>query len=229
VGAFEAANGGTIFLDEIGDLPLHLQPTLLRVLEEMAVRPLGSAHEVKLDVRVVAATHQSLLARIEEGTFREDLFHRLNAANIRIPALRDRTDDILPLARHFLDVERGERRRRFSAECERRLQAHDWPGNVRELRNVVRRAIFECDGEVIRPEHLEFVAGILDESNGLDPRERLRRAEVDEKELLVSTLIKCDQNRAATARELGMPRNTLQDKLVRHGIGRKRDLQTRRR
>ena len=146
-GHFELAHEGTLFLDEIGDMPLEMQVRLLRTLEERCVRPVGSSDEIPVDVRVVAATNRSLTAAIEEGTFREDLYYRLNVFTIQAPPLRERPGDVLFLARHFLDDYARDLRKplmRFSREAEDLLQQQEFPGNVRMLKNTVERAAILC-------------------------------------------------------------------------------------
>ena len=151
-GHFELAHEGTLFLDEIGDMPLEMQVRLLRTLEERCIRPVGSSDEIPVDVRVVAATNRSLTAAVEEGTFREDLYYRLNVFTIQVPPLRERPGDVLFLSRHFLDDYARDLRKplmRFSREAEDLLQQQEFPGNVRMLKNAVERAAILCgDGEV---------------------------------------------------------------------------------
>jgi two-component system response regulator PilR (NtrC family) len=156
-GCFRAADGGSIFLDEIGDLPLHLQVKLLRVIQERVFRPVGSETSVAVDVRIIAATNRDLRAQVEAGRFREDLFYRLNVIGIDLPPLRERREDIPLLVRHFLaelGALHGRPAGRFSPEAARFLMQHDYPGNVRELENIVEHAIAMCDGEVLTEEHL---------------------------------------------------------------------------
>jgi len=158
-GWFEAANGGTLFLDEIGDLPLALQVKLLRVLQEREVVRVGGRKPIAIDVRLVTATHVDLQSAISAGRFREDLFYRLNIVTLAIPPLRDRPDDILPLARHFLGQFAREQQRevqRLSAEATERLLAHSWPGNIRELENVLLSAALLADGHSIEAQHLQL-------------------------------------------------------------------------
>jgi DNA-binding NtrC family response regulator len=137
-GLFELADGGTLFLDEIGDLDLRMQVKLLRILDGAPYYRLGGVKKVTVDVRIITATNQDLRAAVSQGRFRSDLYHRLSQITIAVPPLRERADDILPLARHFLDSQNPELR--LTAEAAERLKAHAWPGNVRELRNVVVRA-----------------------------------------------------------------------------------------
>lgn len=148
-GLLEVANGGTLFLDEIGDMSLDLQSKLLRVLEAKRVRRLGSLKDVDLDLRIVAATHVDLPLAVEEGRFRQDLYYRLNVIQIRLPALRDRGDDVTLIAKHFLDLFSRDYdipRPRFTEEIEAALLGHAWPGNVRELKNAIERAVLLGDG-----------------------------------------------------------------------------------
>src|SRR5207253_4759512 len=150
LGRFEAAHGGTIFLDEIGDLPAETQIALLRVLQEREFERLGSNHPIAVDVRVLAATNRDLHAAVAAGTFRQDLFYRLNVFPIQLPALRERTDDI-PLLVEYL-VERyakkaGKKIRTISKRTLDLFQAYDWPGNIRELQNVIERAVTLCAGD----------------------------------------------------------------------------------
>jgi DNA-binding NtrC family response regulator len=156
-GLFLEAHGGTIFLDEIGELPLTLQPKLLRALQEREIRPLGATKSERVDVRVITATNRHLEQRLKEGRFREDLFYRLNVIHIHLPPLRDRAEDVLPLAEHFLarSAERaGKPLRGFKETTKKILLAHSWPGNVRELENVVERAVALAEGDIVTPEDL---------------------------------------------------------------------------
>ena len=151
-GRFEHAHGGTIFLDEIGDMSLKTQAKVLRALQEQVVQPVGGTATVRVDVRVVAATNKDLQDEIRAGRFREDLFFRLNVVPIFVPPLRDRADDVPRLAEHFMATlagEYGRRVKRFAPEAMARLQQHSWPGNVRELHNVVERLLIMVAGDVI--------------------------------------------------------------------------------
>ena len=153
-GWFEAANGGTLFLDEVGEMPLSTQVRLLRVLQEREVVRLGARTPVKLDVRVIAGTNVDLARAVEEGRFRNDLFYRLQVVTLPLLPLRERREDILPLARHFLQTYAGERPAALAPEAEQALVSHGWPGNIRELENAVHRAILVCEGGRIGPEDL---------------------------------------------------------------------------
>ena len=208
-GLFDAANGGTLFLDEIGDMPLALQAKLLRVLQEGEVRPLGSTATHRVDVRIIAATHRQLHARVAEGRFREDLFYRLSHFPIELPPLRERDSDVLRLARHFAAnacalLQRDPCRWSDAAlEC---LASYAFPGNVRELKSIVERAVLLCEGGELLPEHLNLRHGgdVADSTLGL--RERLDRVE---RNLLLDCLRKNRGNQTHAARELGLPRRTL--------------------
>src|SRR6185369_641875 len=156
-----AADGGTLFLDEIGDVEAGLQGKLLKLLEEKQVRRLGSLRDVKVDVRIVAATNRALEQLVREGKFRSDLFFRLRGVQLTLPPLRSRGEDILLLARHFLDVHSaryGKKHLRFSKEAERMLLDYGWPGNVRELRNVVEETVLLASDSLIQPGQLTFCA-----------------------------------------------------------------------
>ncbi len=217
-GLFDAADGGTLFLDEIGDMPLTLQAKLLRVLQEGEVRPLGSTRTHKIDVRIVAATHQDLHKRVEEGRFREDLYYRLSIFPIELPPLRDRDQDVLRLARHFADKACGFLQRdtvRWSDAALEQLADYAFPGNVRELKGLVERAVLLCDGGELLPEHfsLRTVENELDST--LNLRARLERVE---RNLLIDCLRKNGGNQSQAARELGLPRRTLLYRMERLGV-----------
>ncbi|WAF83222.1 sigma-54 dependent transcriptional regulator [Metapseudomonas otitidis] len=159
-GWFESANGGTLFLDEIGDLPLNMQVKLLRVLQEREVVRLGSRTPIPIDVRLVAATNVNLADAVVAGHFREDLFYRLHVASLRLPPLRERTGDILPLAEFYLEEHSqrlGYERARLSHEAERLLLSHSWPGNIRELENAVHHALLVCRNGLVQPSDLHLV------------------------------------------------------------------------
>ncbi|WP_438308369.1 sigma-54 interaction domain-containing protein [Pseudomonas guariconensis] len=158
-GWFEAANGGTLFLDEIGDLPLNMQVKLLRVLQEREVVRLGSRNAIPIDVRLVAATNVNLADAVVAGHFREDLFYRLHVATIRLPPLRERPGDILPLAKFFVEEHcqrLGYQRATLSPEAERKLLGHSWPGNIRELENAIHHALLVCRQQRVQPGDLHL-------------------------------------------------------------------------
>lgn len=156
-GLFEEADGGTVFLDEIGDLSLPLQAKLLRVIDDHEIRPIGGVHPKKIDIRIIAATNRDIGEAVKRGGFREDLFYRINVVTIKIPPLRERREDILMLARHFLDKyshEIGKPVRSMDDRTLKILHDYDWPGNVRELQNIIERAVLITESETILPEHL---------------------------------------------------------------------------
>ncbi|MAB91382.1 MAG: sigma-54-dependent Fis family transcriptional regulator [Planctomycetes bacterium] len=217
-GRFATADGGTLLLDEIGDLPLPLQPKLLRVLQEREVEPVGASEPVPVDVRLIAATHRDLGQMVADGEFREDLFYRLSVIPLEVPALRDRSDDVLPLAHHFLRLFCEENVRRisgFTREAEERLRTYSWPGNVRELENCVERAVVLCPGDVIDEPDLMLQATRRSEdrsSNAIldvlfDTALTLDHLERD---IIVAALRRCGGNLSRTARTLGLTRRALQ-------------------
>ena len=240
-GRFEAANGGTLFLDEIGDLPLNMQVKLLRVLQEREVVRLGSRTPVPIDVRLVAATNVNLADAVVAGHFREDLFYRLHVATIRLPPLRERPGDILPLAEFFLK-ERcqrlGYQSATLSQEAERKLLGHNWPGNIRELENAIHHALLVCRNQLVQPGDLQLV----------DVRSSLGRAELpgpvaataditletalealyerNQPELyehIEQTLFRtayrfCHGNQLQTSRLLGISRNIVRARLEKIGL-----------
>ena len=215
-GAFEATRGGTLFLDEVGELPKALQPKLLRALETSSVRPVGGTREIPVDVRIVAATHRDLEDLVARNEFREDLFHRLFVLGVRIPPLRERPEDIVPLARHFLDQQPGGRS--LSRAAELRLRQYPWPGNVRELRNVIIRGIYDCESGSIDAQHLRFPRP---SRTSAGPNDARRRANLDEKQLrehMLEALEQSGGNRSEAARIMGVSKSTFFDRLKRFGI-----------
>jgi DNA-binding NtrC family response regulator len=226
IGRFEAAAGGTLFLDEIGDLPLSVQAKLLRVLQERQIERLGSNRPIDVDVRFVSASLRSLEEEIAEGSFREDLFFRINTVSIHLPPLRDRREDIPLLAEAFLrefSGERGKEIENVSDDALEILDAHSWPGNVRELRNVIERAVVFCRGPRITPEHLP--PGLRDAPPAPPPftprrqAEPLRRAvERAEIETIRAALAATEGRRNEAAEILGISRKTLWEKIKAYGI-----------
>ena len=216
-GSFELANGGTFFLDEIGDMRLEMQAKILRVLEERRVKKVGSEDELPVDVRVIAASNKDLSTEIYEGRFREDLFYRLNIVHIGIPPLRDHKVDIPILARHFLKVFSTEMKKPvadFSEEALNLMTAYDWPGNVRELKNAVERAlIFANPGEMIRTSH--FPPQLRSEMTQRAPSPARVFKTLGETELdyIKEVLIACDGNRVKAAEILGISPSTIWRKL----------------
>ncbi len=223
-GKFQLARGGTIFLDEIGDLKPELQVKLLRVLQEGEVDPLGANAPVPVDARVIAATHRDLEAMVEAGEFREDLYYRLAVLPLHLPPLRSRKDDIPPLVQHFaqrIARDNGHEPPVFADETTGLLLRYDWPGNVRELENVVERALVLCPTGEVRPEHLppRLRQTRPDEGTLLGPLpEEGLDLEALEREVLERALEKCGGNQSATARYLHITRNTLLYRLEKYGL-----------
>src|SRR5215468_2881579 len=218
-GLFEVADGSTIFLDEVGDLPLAAQVKLLRVLEEYEIRRVGTSEPTRVDVRVVAATNRDLTEMVAAGAFREDLYFRLNVGSIHLAPLRARLDDLEALVRHFLvrwNQRLGRRVTALSAEAFATLRRHTWPGNVRELGNAIERAMVASDGNVILPEHLPTLLRTGPVS-GPPPRPTFT-LEAAEREQIMRALDAAGGRRTAAARLLGLSRRTLYRKLDRHGI-----------
>jgi transcriptional regulator with PAS, ATPase and Fis domain len=227
-GILEIASNGTIFLDEIGEMPLTLQAKLLRVLEEQTFRRLGGVRDIQVDVRVVAATNQKLTEAIEEGKFRLDLYYRLNVIQVLLPALRERREDIIPLAEHFVRLYNTKFKRNIqgiSHSAAAMLLAHDWPGNVRELRNVIERAMVLEEAEWIQGSSLRI------ESSGNAPAAEeplLSRGapeapfqvslEEAEKNLVMKALEKAGGNQTRAAVLLGITRDTLRYKMKKFSL-----------
>jgi DNA-binding NtrC family response regulator len=241
-GLFEAADGGTLFLDELGELPLRTQAKLLRVIETGEFCRLGSSQPRRVQVRFIAATHRDLRARMERGEFRSDLYFRLNGACISVPPLRERTEEILPLAAHFLKRYAASAARpglRLCGAAERALLEYAWPGNVRELRNVIECAAALCTGDVIGAQDLGAAAPpsppparaeTLPESCGSRESEepaalavQLRRQLLElERERICQAIAQSHGNQTEAARLLGICRRTLTNKLNQHGVERPR-------
>jgi PAS domain S-box-containing protein len=226
-GIFELADRGTLFLDEIGEIPLMLQAKLLRVLEEQTFRRLGGLKDINLDLRVVAATNKNLREAVKEGAFRQDLYFRLNVIQITIPPLRERTDDILPLGRFFLEHYNRKFKRNiegFTDGAVRLLLSHDWPGNVRELRNAVERAMILEDSALITPPSLPIAISHPD-TNGSGPASTALPAPIDglslednERSLLSRALEKTNGNQTQAARLLRITRDTLRYKMKKFNL-----------
>lgn len=219
VGAFEAADGGTVFIDEIGELSLDLQTKLLRVLESGSVRRIGGKDEIQVDVRVIAATHRSLEDASEEGTFREDLFYRLNVFGIKLPPLRERAEDIPLLAQTFIEefnLKNDRNIKGMTRETMNLLKKFSWPGNVRELKNVIERAIVVCKGEYIDvgdlPETLTTKAA---KAPTIEFRLGQTMEEV-EKQFLFHTIANVDGNKTKAAKMLDISLKTLHNKLSKY-------------
>lgn len=219
-GLFVVANGGTLFLDEIGAMPLKLQPKLLRALQDPSVRAVGGTRERSVDVRVVAATNGDLSRAVQDGTFRRDLYFRLDVASIHLPPLRDRADDVVPLVQHFLETSAGGAPRRLTPEALRHLRSYPWPGNVRELENCVRASVALAMDGAIEASHLPARIRMGRPSRAFPPGSgefalaHVERAHID------SVLRALDGNKAKAAETLGIDRSTLYRKLKRYGLDR---------
>ncbi|MFQ6091714.1 MAG: sigma 54-interacting transcriptional regulator [bacterium] len=226
VGKFELADGGTVFLDEIGDMPPATQAKILRVIEEKEFMRVGGTETISVDVRMVAATNKDLQTEIEAGHFREDLFHRLNLIPIHLPPLRDRREDIPLLVKFFLDQKEGEEPLRISDEAMGLLMSYPWPGNIRELEQIVERAFILRQGNLIRSEDLsphirEFVRGreVVREEVSLSGA-----VEQFEKRFIIEALRKHNWNKSRTAETLKIGRRNLHKKIKKHGIARTDEL-----
>jgi Nif-specific regulatory protein len=245
-GFFVAADGGTLFLDEIGDMELDLQAKILRVLETREITPVGGTQPQSVDVRILAATHQDLEQMVQDGTFREDLYFRIRELELRIPPLRERVEDILELAEHFLleaaDEVPGLRGRPgLTPEATRLLLEHPWRGNIRELRHAMRTALLRAGSALLGPEHLELGAGFVGRTDSSSEAERRSglpglapafgasssggegmsyrdRPADEEKRALAESLARANGNVSEGARIFGLARTTYREKLVRYGL-----------
>ena len=226
-GIFELADRGTLFLDEIGEIPLMLQAKLLRVLEEQSFRRLGGLKDIKLDLRVVAATNKNLREAVKEGAFRQDLYFRLNVIQILIPPLRERTDDILPMTRFFIEHYNRKFKRNIEGVTDaaaKLLLAHDWPGNVRELRNAIERAMILEESALITPPSLPISISRPEPGVPLAAAPSLEipndglSLEDNERSLLARALEKTSGNQTQAARLLRITRDTLRYKMKKFNL-----------
>jgi len=223
IGRFEAAHGGTIFLDEIGDISLSTQVKLLRVLEEKEIERVGEQTPIKVDVRIVSATHRSLEEFIEEGTFREDLYFRINVFPLTCPALRQRSEDIPTIVQSFIHrnaVKSGKKILGLTPEAMEKLVRYHWPGNVRELRNTVEYAFVLCPSGGITIQHLP--PKILEAELDCTPPPEVPTPDSHEKRELIRVLRQTNGNQSAAARVLGVSRVTIWKRINKYGI----DVQT---
>jgi len=228
IGLFAAADGGTFFLDEVAEMPLPIQAKLLRILETYEFVPLGSTTPVKVDIRLVAATNKNLKELVDQNKFRADLYYRLNVIHIHIPPLRERREDILPIAYSILErvaLKRNEPIKKLSDEAKELILNAPWEGNVRELENVLERAAILCDDEIITPEHLpEYIVEEVS-AQGQKPFEAIfenvddiKSLEEMEKAYIFYTLARTNWNKALAAEKLGIDLSTLYRKIDRYGI-----------
>jgi len=221
-GRFEVADGGTVFLDEVGNIGMNIQAKLLRVLQEKEISRVGSSKVIKVDVRIVAATNKDLLKCVKEQTFREDLFYRLSVVPIVLPALRDRKEDIPLLANHFLikyNTERGKGVTAISDEAMKVLTEYDWPGNVRELENVIERAVVLTKSGVIEPADLWYYElGASGEGTLSSDADEVKSLAEAEREHIIRTLRLFDGQIGRTSEALGIDRKTLRSKLKKYEV-----------
>jgi formate hydrogenlyase transcriptional activator len=230
LGRFELANGGTIFLDEIGELPAETQSALLRVLQEREFERVGGSQPISVDVRVLAATNRDLKAAVAAGTFREDLFYRLNVFPIQVPPLRQRADDIPPLVEYLIDryaKKAGKKIRKIEKKTLELFQTYKWPGNVRELQNVVERAVILCDDDTFSVDETWLIQESPREPRPLSaPPTRLLRLDEDQEREMIEAALAESKGRVAgpfgAAGKLGIPRQTLESKIVNLGINKNR-------
>lgn len=219
-GLFELADGGTVFLDEIGEMSLPLQAKLLRFLEEKTFRRVGGTKDMRVDVRIVAATNRDLRRAVKDGRFREDLFYRLQVLELELPSLRQRTGDLALLTRYFMERYRDEFRKNVtdvSQDALKRLEQHSWPGNVRELRNAVERAVLLVEGPVLRAEDFTGLGGAEPGETQRLPASGLRFEDL-ERDLVAQALERTGWNKAAAAALLGVNRDWVRYRIERHGI-----------
>jgi len=217
-GLMELADRGTLFLDEVSEMSLNSQAKFLRVLQERVFRRVGGTRDIRVDLRVITASNRPLEARVKEGQFREDLFYRLNVIPIHIPPLRERREDIMPLARHFLtesNVRSHKTIKGFTSEAERLMVGYPWPGNVRELRNLIERVVILGASEHIEPQHLpiQFAAQAIEVPRPESPQEFRTLAEV-ERAYINQVMQRVEANKSKAAKILGISRQTLRKKLM---------------
>ena len=215
VGKFEQANGGTLFLDEIGNIPLHLQAKLLRVLQNRTVSRVGSEKQIPVDIRLICATNMDLEKMVDEGRFREDLYYRINTMHIALPPLRERPEDILPLAERFLAMYSEKYHRpvqSIAPEAASLLQSHSWSGNIRELQNTIEKAVILSEGVVLTAGDLSLDRKQVQKSS---PRQTLDESEA---RTIREAMARCNGNLTLVARELGISRPTLYSKLKKYDI-----------
>jgi formate hydrogenlyase transcriptional activator len=226
LGRFEAANGGTIFLDEIGELPMETQITLLRVLQEREIERVGSSQSIPIDVRIIAATNRDLKAAVAEGTFRRDIYYRLNVFPIHMPSLRERSEDIPLLVEQLIQryaAKSGKRFRSTASDTLESLQAYDWPGNIRELQNVIERAVIMCSGETFSVEQAWLKR---DPSQLSGPVAPLAATLADREREVIEAALAESKGRisgpSGAAAKLGVPRQTLDSKIANLQISKLR-------
>ena len=213
-GKFLTASGSTLFMDEIGNLPLHLQVKMLSALQNRAITPLGMNVAQAVDIRLISATNRDLHEAVAKGEFRQDLLFRINTIHINIPPLRNRKEDIVPLAERFIDYY-GKRYNKtgllLSGDAAERLKAHTWEGNIRELQNAIEKAVIMCDDDIIKTEHIELHASKR-------PTNEAQTIEEMERQLIANAIEKYSGNLSQVAAQLGITRQTLYNKIKRYGL-----------
>ena len=213
-GKMETASGSTLFMDEIGNLPLHLQAKMLSALQNRAVTRLGANTSTPIDIRLISATNRDLHEAVSKGEFRQDLLFRINTIHINIPPLRNRREDIVPLAERFI-AHYGQKYNKtglmLSGEAAEKLKAHSWEGNIRELQNTIEKSVIMCDGDIIAPSHLEMHTPQrpINESQTLEEMER---------QTIANAIAQCGGNLSQVAQQLGITRQTLYNKIKRYGL-----------
>ncbi|RYE58893.1 MAG: sigma-54-dependent Fis family transcriptional regulator [Sphingobacteriales bacterium] len=221
-GQFEIANGGTLFLDEVGNLSYEVQVKLLRALQEKTIQPVGSIKTINVDARIITATNDDLKASVSNGSFREDLYHRLNEFKIQLPALRDRGKDLNLFIDHFIKLSNVELQRnvkQISPEAREQLLQYDWPGNLRELKNVIKRMVLLTPGEIAETDSLpEEMIISINQSPRPSGSDLKAINEINEKTLILETLIKVKYNKSKAAKLLNIDRKTLYSKMDRYEI-----------
>jgi len=223
-GQFELSNGGTLFLDEIGNLPYETQLKLLRATQERRIRKIGGNKDIPVDVRIIVATNEDLSDAVKKGTFREDLYHRLNEFKIDVPPLRERLNDIRVFSNHFLELaneELGKTVQNFSEDVIDLMHIYSWPGNIREMKNIIKRAVLLATEEQITMDCLpaEIVASSVEPETAYPVTTDLKViAEQNERSVIISTLEKVHYNKSKAARMLNIDRKTLYNKLRQYGI-----------
>jgi len=214
IGRFEMANGGTIFLDEIGEIDPTIQTKLLRVLQEREFERVGSSRSIKVDVRILSATNKDLKKTVEERKFREDLFYRINVFNVDVPPLKERKEDIPLIAEHFIGKYNkilNKKVKKVSAKAMELLLDYNYPGNIRELENIIERSMIMARDEIIDEKYFNFIS----KETYIEKKGTLKEAE---KELVIKYLVQNNSNRTRTAELLGISRRSLQNKIKEYKI-----------
>ncbi|MER3375531.1 MAG: sigma-54 dependent transcriptional regulator [Allomuricauda sp.] len=217
IGHFEAANGGTLFLDEVGNLSYEHQVQLLRAIQERKIKRVGSTKEIQLDLRIIAATNENLMEAVEEGDFREDLYHRLNEFSIEVPSLKERTEDIMLFANYFLDKsneELGKEVMEFSEEVKQMFRTYSWPGNLREMKNMIKRAVLFSEGDTVT---VQSVPDVVANGTGRMESSNFSKSEY-EKERILNALKQTNFNKTKAAKLLDMTRKTLYNKINQYQL-----------